>query len=233
VAVPVGLVTVDHRGNLVTISSIAPSPPSRAVVAETKRRVPSFRAAITGLLLALVGGTIVLLSPAVEDVAVIHSVRLTEKPAVTINILPKRQYDLYLELEAVGKTIRTKTERRAVLGNGLTVMLPQPIPFRDIRSVAAWDARDSTVWDRLHKPQQLDRVDELSLFTTGARFQFRMETRDGISLARWVPLLSGDALVGLGVICLVWWAVAWPGRATNKGRELSHSTRAPGVEPAG
>ena len=193
--------------NLVTSSSIARVPSTSAAVAKAIARVPSLGPAITGLVLSLAGGTIVLLSPSVEDVAVVRSIRIREKPAVNINILPQPRHDLYLEVATAGKTVRTKTERRAVLGNGLTIILPQPIPFRDIRSVAAWDARTSTVWGRLHTPQQIDRVDELGLTTTGTRFQFVMGIGDEIHPARWIPLLAGDAVVGLGLICLVWASV--------------------------
>ena len=173
--------------------------------------VPKHRWWLAGLagLLLLAGGlvTAMYLVPAAEEVAMVRAVRLSD--AAVLPPILHTTYDLYLELDTPAGPLTTKTEHQAILGNGLTFPLPQPVALRDIRSISVWDARESTLWDKIHHREKLDQINEFGFAAKGSRFRFAMILADDIPWRRWGPLIAGYTASGLGVLLLMVVLVPW------------------------
>jgi hypothetical protein len=174
----------------------------------TGRRRRSWLTMAAGVLLTAAGLAVALyVAPSAQDVAMIRAVRVSDA-----SILPpilRSTYDLYLELETAGGVVTTKTEPRAVLGNGLTFVLPEPIAFRDIRSISAWDARESSLWDKIHRRERLDQVNEFGFTAKGTRFRFTLLPTEGIAWQRWKPLIAGYTMAGAGLLLMIGAATPW------------------------
>jgi hypothetical protein len=202
------LILIAHGGQRMVVASGF----AKSTLHELASPKGRFGPALIGAVALVVGLTFVALAPAYKDVALVTAIRLIAKPALTIHVLPQRQHDLYLEVRTPNGVLRTPTQPKAVIGNGVTMVLPRAVLLRDIQSISVWDARESTLWGRLHHPEQLDRVDELEHSTVGARFCFRLHENGTISPVRWMSLWAGYFLLSTGSLLMIWAVIMWSQR---------------------
>jgi len=177
-----------------------------------------------GVFALALGAVILLVGPSAENAALVKAIRLTAKPGIELRLLPPHKWDLFLELTTSHGLLRTRTENQAIIGNGITFPLTPPVQFRDIASIAAWDARKSTIWDRMHDPERLDRVDEIGMETVGDRFCFLMVADRSWNSKRGAQIVVASVFVGTGTLLLLYFTVAFLRRHPFRGMVRLAST---------